>query len=91
VVAARFKVYKDGLKDMYHKEKQGVIDFTDLRNESIKLMELHDKIDRMTLQIGSTVNKLSNQKAYSEIIKRRKKRQLNKNNNLRDRDIIAFD
>lgn len=91
VVAARFKVYKDGLQDMYHKEKQGVIDFTDLRNESIKLMELNDKIDLMTVQIGSTVNKLSDQKTYGETPKRRKKRQLKKNINLRDKDIITFD
>lgn len=91
VVAARFKVYKDGLQDMYHKEKQGVIDFTDLRNESTKLMELNDKIALMTVQIGSTVNRLSDQKTYGEIAKRRKKRQLKKNINLRDKDIITFD
>lgn len=91
VVAQKFKVYKDGLHDIYHKENQGVIDYTDLRNESIKLMELNDKIDIMTTQIGSTVNKLSDQKIYGEMPKRRKKRQLKKNINLKDKDIMTFD
>lgn len=91
VVAERFKVYKDGLQDIYHKEKEGIIDFTDLRNESIKLIELNEKIDIMTVQIGSTVNRLSDQKIGVEIPKRRKKRQLKKNINLKDKDIITFD
>jgi hypothetical protein len=91
VVAEKFKVYKDGLQDIYHKEKQGVIDFTDLRNESIKLMELNDKIGLMTIQIGSTVNKLSDQKTYKELTKRRKKRQLKKNISLKDKDIFTLD
>jgi hypothetical protein len=91
VVAARFKVYKDGLQDIYHKEKQGVIDFTELRNASIKLIELNDKIDLMIVQIGSTVNKLADQRSYGEIPKGRKKRQLKSKINLRDKDITTFD
>lgn len=91
VVAEKFKVYKDGLQDIYHKEKSGVIDFTDLRNESIKLMELNDKIDFMTIQIGSTVNKLSHQTTFTNIPKRRKKRLHKKNINIKGKDIMTFD
>jgi len=91
VVAEKFKVYKDGLQDIYHKEKSGVIDFTDLRNESIKLMELNDKIDFMTIQIGSTVNKLSDQTTFTDIPKRRKKRLHKKKINIKGKDIMTFD
>jgi len=91
VVAEKFKVYRDGLKDIYHKEKQGVIDFIDLRNESIKLMELNDKIDIMIIQIGSTVNKLSDPNTWSDIPKRKKKRPLKKKINVKDKDVFSIE
>jgi len=91
LVAEKFKVYKDGLQDIYQKDKQGVIDFVDLRNESIKLMELNTKIDIMTAQIGSTINKLSDQKIGTEIPKVRKKRKLKKKINLREKNIFFID
>jgi hypothetical protein len=91
IVAEKYKVYRDGLQDIYHKEKQGVIDFIDLRNESIKLIDLNTKIDTMTIQIGSTVYKLSDQKVGMEIPKTRKKRQLKKKINLKEKDIFSFD
>jgi hypothetical protein len=91
MVAEKFKVYKDGLQDIFHKDKQGVIDFTDLRNESIKLMNLNERIDTMVIQIGSTAYKLSDQEVDMEIPKRRKKRQLKKKINLKEKDIIVLD
>jgi hypothetical protein len=91
MVAEKFKVYKDGLQDIYHKEKQGAIDFTDLRNESIKLMELNEKIDTMTIQIGIPKNKLSDKEVDIEMPKMRKKRRHKKKVDLNDKDIIVFE
>lgn len=91
IVAEKFKVYKDGLQDIYHKDKLGVIDFIDLRNESIKLMELSDKIDLMAIQIGSAVNKLSDQISSADLPKSRKKRLHKKKIILKDKNILTID
>ena len=91
LVAEKFKVYKEGLQDKYHRNKEGVIDYVDIRNESRKLMELNEKIDTMIIQIGSTQFKLSDQEVDMVIPKSRKKRMLKKKVNLKEKDIMTFE
>ncbi|HMJ67385.1 MAG TPA: hypothetical protein VK508_00740 [Cyclobacteriaceae bacterium] len=91
MIARKFKVYKEGLQDVYHNERQGVIDFAALRNASIKLSELDERINFIIIQIGSTKYKLSDQEGDIEMPKRRKKRQFKPSINLKTKDIISFE
>lgn len=91
MIAEKFKVYKDGLQDKYHKDKDGVIDFTDLRNETRQLMELTEKIDTMTIQIGSKVNRLCDPVTDIEIPKTRRRQILKKKVDLKRKEIISFE